>query len=478
MRVDSRKQTRRFFKAVEYDPSDDNVTGLADRTREAREPAWDAANAAKEKGNAAFQSKNWGLAIAHYTVAVALVPSNDTVKGDWNAVGALGYLRCVLLANRSGAFLRLQRFTSAIADGRSAVGHKPDSCRAHMHHGAALLGAGQVEQAYTEFAWALSINPHHESARRGHTAAMYMVPLWSSIAARARRRDRFAKDLCRPADSTKVWAISDIHLQHRPNEEWIHSLDNAEFQEDVLVVAGNVGDNLNNIQRGLRTLRAKFRRVFYVPGNEDLALNPAEVRLSMFPDSFSKLLSILSTCDDLDVDVFPAAIANDLYIVPLFTWYNSQFDHTSRPNPNHGQDAGCVWPLDPMLEMWQYFIKLNQVACERTYKGTVITVSHFLPLSTLPFHNDGVSAQAMGCEDIEDLIRQARSKMHIYGHSMNRTVEDHGNILFVNQWHGYQGVENLGNQDSKPLCVYDGPNCKGFCVTDKKLEARARENQD
>ena len=42
--------------------------------------------------------------------------------------------------------------------------------------------------------------------------------------------------------------------------------------------------------------QAKFRRVFYVPGNHELWLNPAEA--SKYPDSLAKLLGIMETCDE------------------------------------------------------------------------------------------------------------------------------------------------------------------------------------
>merc|ERR1712187_441379 len=180
------------------------------------------------------------------------------------------------------------------------------------------------------------------------------------------------------------------------------------------------------------------------------------------------------TCDDLEVDCFPAAVAHDVYVVPLFSWYNAQFDKTSRPNPNHGLDAGCVWPLDPMHELWTYMLKLNEVNCERSYRGTVITTSHFLPLVTLPFHNDGTSAQGMGCEDIEDQIMQVKAKAHVYGHAYKRAIEEHGRMLFINQFHGWYGTE-LGNLDQTPLCIYDGQQ-GGFVVKDSRADVAGTTN--
>jgi len=140
--------------------------------------------------------------------------------------------------------------------------------------------------------------------------------------------------------------------------------------------------------RGVRALRQKFRRVFYVPGNRDVWLNPSEVRTAAFPDSLAKFVSLLQACDDLGVDVFPAAVCRGVYVVPLFSWYNSDFDKKSRFDPNINPDYMCVWPLDPHEQLWKYMLRLNEEHLRRAYRGTVLTFSHFLPLTSLPFQTE------------------------------------------------------------------------------------------
>merc|ERR1719440_2739459 len=96
-------------------------------------------------------------------------------------------------------------------------------------------------------------------------------------------------DLNRPPGSTKVYAISDVHFDRKVNEEWAHRIDDFKFSEDVLIVAGNMCDTRNALARALVTLKAKFRRVFYVPGNHEMWLH-SEART--YPDTMAKLLSI------------------------------------------------------------------------------------------------------------------------------------------------------------------------------------------
>lgn len=246
--------------------------------------------------------------------------------------------------------------------------------------------------------------------------------------------------------------ISDLHCDQKGNAEWCQVLDDAEFQEDVLIVAGNVAETYRAVIQSLKVLRGKFRRVFYVPGNRDLALNASEVRTSRFPDSIAKLLALLKACEEIEVDVLPAAIGQDVYVVPLFSWYNAEFDKRSRPDPNIGFDSQCVWPLD-QHQLWKWMLKLNE-AHLHVYRGTVLTVSHFLPLTTLPFDAAGKQAQAMGCEEIEDQLRKVRSSAHVYGHSTIRSLQVHGGTTFGNHALGLVTDEN--EVPAGPRLLFDG----------------------
>ncbi|CAE7249836.1 sti1 [Symbiodinium necroappetens] len=319
-------------------------------------------------------------------------------------------------------------FFSAVQDAQMAAQLQREWPKARCRLGVSLLGAGRPEEAYVQFAWALAFDSHSAVARQGLEACLTAIPRWRHR--RAAHSRRLEKDRVRPRDSTKVWVVSDLYFDAKSNAEWCNALDDAKFQDDVLIVAGNVADTLQSIIRGLKVLRSKFHRLFYVPGNRDLALNASEVRTARFPDSIAKLLGLLAACDQIGVDMFPAAISQDVYVVPLHSWYNAEFDKKSRPDPNHGFDAQCVWPLDPN-QLWKWMLKLNEVFL-KPLQGTVLTCSHFVPLTTLPFDGLGKQAQAMGCEEIEDQLRRVRSAGHAYGHASIRTCQVHGGVTFVN----------------------------------------------
>ena len=65
---------------------------------------------------------------------------------------------------------------------------------------------------------------------------------------------------------SRVFAISDVHVDYPENLQWIENLSETSYQTDVLLLAGDVSDKLPLIKSTLRTLCQKFKEVFFVPG--------------------------------------------------------------------------------------------------------------------------------------------------------------------------------------------------------------------
>jgi len=61
----------------------------------------------------------------------------------------------------------------------------------------------------------------------------------------------------------RIFAISDIHTDFIKNLDWIQSLAPQEYQNDILIVAGDVSDNLEIIEKTFTILKSKFRYVFF-----------------------------------------------------------------------------------------------------------------------------------------------------------------------------------------------------------------------
>ena len=64
----------------------------------------------------------------------------------------------------------------------------------------------------------------------------------------------------------RIFAISDIHVDHQVNNQWIQDLDCTRYASDVLLLAGDVTDSLQLLRSTLESLQTKFKEVFYVPG--------------------------------------------------------------------------------------------------------------------------------------------------------------------------------------------------------------------
>jgi len=251
--------------------------------------------------------------------------------------------------------------------------------------------------------------------------------------------------------------LSDIHFDHRENENWVQDLDDCAFQEDVLIVAGNIGDSRMAVNRCLTTLKQKFRRVFYTVGNHEMSITMSEH--AKYPDSITKLNMILQDCDDLSVDVFPAPVCEGLTILPLFSWYSAEFDEADPfPDPNSRYDQHCKWPMDPDLQLWKYMTKLNEAFLARPYHGLVVSFSHFLPRRNLPFDKTRKSAaKAVGCEWIDGQVRAANSKLHVYGHSRKKYQQSHSGVRYVNMPLGFE-TDWPRDHERQLMLIFDGKN--------------------
>lgn len=360
----------------------------------------------------------------------------------------------ILRGNRSAAFLRVREFSAAIEDAEAAVKARPDFAKAHCRLGTALLGSQRCEEAYVAFARAAKLDDTSKCASQGRQQCLAEMLLWRSLRARTRLERNCFLDMKRPSHSTRIFAVSDIHFDHRINEDWAHDIDDAAFQEDVLIVAGDVADTKVAVVRGLTTLRSKFRRVFYTPGHHEMIIHPAEAE--RYPDSIAKLQAILEACDELGVDTMPAAVCEGCYIVPLFSWYNAEFDERDPwPALNANVDTLCKWPMDAESQVWRYMLKLNEAHLGLPYHGTVITFSHFLPRRELPFKEEYGKPliKSVGCEGIEEQLRAVRSKAHIFGHSHCKCIKSMNGVTYAQMPIGYSTERSVYDKEGPPLLM-------------------------
>jgi Icc-related predicted phosphoesterase len=219
----------------------------------------------------------------------------------------------------------------------------------------------------------------------------------------------------------RIFAISDLHTDFAENWKLVKQISESSYKDDILIVAGDIADQTEIIKRTLALLRSRFKMVFFTPGNHELWVRGEKY------DSIEKLSRILRLCDGLDIRYRPSQVSK-IWIVPLFSWYDSEFETEESEFETEETDnelAGwadfhfCKWPSE-MGKKFEYFLELN-LPNIKSYDGPVISFSHFLPRRELLPSRDKLKFKALpkvaGCNLIERQIRELRSVIHVFGHS-------------------------------------------------------------
>lgn len=215
----------------------------------------------------------------------------------------------------------------------------------------------------------------------------------------------------------RIFAISDLHTDIRENWAFIHRLSYEAFQQDTLIVAGDIADNLEIIGRTLGLLRTKFRQVCYVPGNHELwTRGPSG-------DAVKKLHQVQYLCHRLDIHTQPLK-AGGCWIVPLFSWYD--LDSITAAIAEHPELEGwadfywCRWPQSVGRSVADFFLQMNEPHI-KAYDLPVITFSHFVPRQDLLpdpafLRFKGLYKVAI-CHELDKQIRRLGASAHVFGHT-------------------------------------------------------------
>ncbi len=127
----------------------------------------------------------------------------------------------------------------------------------------------------------------------------------------------------------RLLAVSDLHVGFEENKEIVAAL-RPQSDSDWLIVAGDVGEIVADIEWALRTLSERFAQVIWVPGNHELWTHGREqVRLR----GVRRYEHLIALCRGLGVvtpeDPYPVwdGDGGPVVIAPLFLLY----DYTFRP---------------------------------------------------------------------------------------------------------------------------------------------------
>lgn len=234
----------------------------------------------------------------------------------------------------------------------------------------------------------------------------------------------------------KIFAISDIHIDFRPNRRWLHELSLADYRDDILILAGDVSDRLPLLIEGFEALKRRFREVLFVPGNHDLW-----VRRERGVNSLERFQQLQQIAQDYGIHTQPWH-KGEVSIIPLLGWYDYSFGPPSEELQRIWADySACKWPdsYDDRT-ITAYFVTMNEAVLS-IRNQTVISFSHFLPrIDVMPGFIPArrkMLYPIFGSALLEQQIRMLNPRIHIYGHShLNRQVVK-GKIRYVNNAYGY-----------------------------------------
>lgn len=111
----------------------------------------------------------------------------------------------------------------------------------------------------------------------------------------------------------RVFAVSDIHVGYAENLAWVFSLDNREYANEILILAGDVTDKMQLLEQVFVLLAASFKAVLFVPGNHELWVQDDDFDCSV--DKFESITELCESCG-VHADAFELP---DISFVPLYS---------------------------------------------------------------------------------------------------------------------------------------------------------------
>ena len=251
----------------------------------------------------------------------------------------------------------------------------------------------------------------------------------------------------------RIFALSDIHVDYEVNAKWVANLSAADYRDDVLILAGDVTDELRLLEWCLTTLASRFRRVMFVPGNHELWV----VRDGGEKNSLQKFQEVARVVEGSGASMRPFREPN-VAVIPLFGWYDYSFGEPSDELRSMWMDYyACRWPAGfEERQITAHFCALNGGRFGSD-DDTVITFSHFLPrIDVMPSYipsSRRLLYPVLGSTALERQLRLHSPNIHVYGHShVNRSAELDG-VLYINNAFGYPGESRIAAK--RLLCIHE-----------------------
>ena len=151
----------------------------------------------------------------------------------------------------------------------------------------------------------------------------------------------------------KLLALSDLHVRHARNRRTVEAI--TPRPEDHLILAGDLGEKLDDIRWVFETLRPRFARVCWVPGNHELWTRPADGARGVA--RYEQLVELARSCE-VDTPEDPPvrfegeggpALVAPLFLLYDYSWGPEGMDRKQTVSWASQQGVVCTdeWYLDP-----------------------------------------------------------------------------------------------------------------------------------
>lgn len=231
----------------------------------------------------------------------------------------------------------------------------------------------------------------------------------------------------------RLVAISDLHVRHTENKAFTEGL-RPGSDEDWLIVAGDVGELVEDIEWALGLLSDRFAKVIWAPGNHEL-WTPREDPVQLRGEQ--RYRHLVEICRSLGVitpeDPYPVwrGAGGPVVVAPLFVLYDYSFRPAGATSKAHAlriaEEAGIVCTDEfllhpdphPSREAWcRNRLEVTEARLSEIDPGMrTVLVNHF-PLVREPtrvlWHPE--FALWCGTEATADWHRRFRAEAVVYGH--------------------------------------------------------------
>ncbi len=249
----------------------------------------------------------------------------------------------------------------------------------------------------------------------------------------------------------RVFAISDVHVDYPVNQAWLRGLSVHEYQNDILILAGDISDAPSLLELCFQECAKRFHRVLFVPGNHDLWVR----RFPCEGGSLQKFAEVQALAQEHGLLTTPWH-EGELSIVPLLSWYDFSFGQPSQQLREAWMDfQACEWPQGWNESHINHHFLTSNEAHLSIRNSTVISFSHFMPRTDIfPKTMSNIRElilPVMGSLALERQIRQLQPTMHVYGHShLNRHLRLDG-ITYINNAFAYPSEAHIAAKQLRKI---------------------------